>query len=76
MNIDKQITALTKFIEQRNFAGYDPYDALSSPVIRALTFGRKYGRIAGMQLLRRLPVNLRPFLLIAKGHNPKALGLF
>ena len=44
LDIDKQITALTRFIEQWNFAGYDPYDAPNSPVIRALTFGQKYDR--------------------------------
>jgi rhamnogalacturonyl hydrolase YesR len=76
LKIDKQIAALTKFIECRNFAGYDPYDALNSPVIRALTFGRKYGRIAWTQLIRRLPVNLRPLLLVPREHNPKGLGLF
>ena len=76
MDIDKHIAALTEFIECRNFAGYDPYDALNSPVIRALSFNKKYARIAWMQLMRRLPVNLRPFLLLPKGHNPKALGLF
>ncbi len=67
---------MTEFIECRNFAGYDPYDALNSPAIRALSFGRKYGRIAWTQLMRRLPVNLRPLLLVPRGHNPKGLGLF
>lgn len=64
MDIDEQIIGLTKFIENRNFAGYDPYDALNSPVIRALTFGQKYGRIAWTQLMWRLPINLRPLLLV------------
>ncbi len=76
MDIDKQIAALAEFIECRNFAGYDPYDALNSPVIRALTFGQKYGRIAWTQVMRRLPVNLRPLLLVPQEHNPKGLGLF
>jgi len=76
LDIDKHIAALTEFIECRNFAGYDPYDALNSPVTRALSFGRKYGRIAWTQLMRRLPVNLRPLLLVLRGHNPKGLGLF
>ncbi|MCD6151515.1 MAG: delta-aminolevulinic acid dehydratase, partial [Deltaproteobacteria bacterium] len=41
-----------------------------------MTFGRKYGRIAWTQLMRRLPVNLRPLLLVPRGRNPKGLGLF
>jgi hypothetical protein len=67
---------LRYFIEGQDYAGFDPYDALNSPVARALSFNRKYGRIAWIQLLRRLPINLRPLLLIPKGHNPKGLGLF
>ncbi len=70
------LTKLREYVEASDFAGYDPYDALNSPLIRALTFGRKWGRIAWIQVLRRLPINLRPLLFISKGHNPKALGLF
>ncbi len=76
LDVDFQLSALAKFVGKNNFAGYDPYDALNSPVIRALTFGQKYARIAWIQLMRRLPVNLRPLLLLPAGHNPKALGLF
>jgi rhamnogalacturonyl hydrolase YesR len=76
LDVIRKITALTRFIENRNFAGYDPYDALNSPVIRALTLGSKYGRIAWTQLIRRLPFNLRPLFSVPQGHNPKGLGLF
>lgn len=76
MDVNRHVGALAKFIESRNFAGHDPYDALNSPIIRALTFGQKYGRIAWTQLMRRLPVNLRPLLLVSREHNPKGLGLF
>ncbi len=70
------IWKLSRFVERHNFQGYDPYDALNSPVIRIMTFGQKYGRIAWLQFLRRLPVNIRPLLLIRPGCNPKALALF
>lgn len=76
MDVHRYIAALSEFIESRNFAGYDPYDALNSPVIRILTFGQKYGRIVWTQLMRRLPFNLRPLLLVPQEHNPKGLGLF
>jgi hypothetical protein len=76
LDISSQLAALRYFIEGQDYAGFDPYDALNSPVARALSFNRKYGRIAWIQLLRRLPINLRPLLLIPKGHNPKGLGLF
>lgn len=64
------------FIEQESFRGYDPYDALNSPLLRALSFDRKTLRIAFTQALKRLPVNLRPLLGIPKRRNAKGLGLF
>ncbi len=76
MNLHVHFSVLEKFIQGQNFAGYDPYDALNSPILRALTFGQKYGRIAWIQFMRRCPINLRPLVLVRKGHNPKGLGLF
>jgi hypothetical protein len=63
-------------IEKECFAGYDPYDALNSPVLRGLSCGNKYLRIAFTQGLKRLPFNLRPLFLVPKDYNPKGLGLF
>ncbi|HIQ19828.1 MAG TPA: delta-aminolevulinic acid dehydratase [Planctomycetes bacterium] len=63
-------------MERQGLRGYDPYDALNSPVLRLFTFGHKYARIAAIQTLKRCPINLRPMLLIRKDWNPKGLGLF
>jgi hypothetical protein len=71
-----QIAKLARFVETRNYAGDDPYDALNSPLLRALSCGTKWGRIACIQALRQSPVNLRRLLGIRPGQNPKALGLF
>ena len=62
--------------EVEGFKGYDPYDALNSPLLSGLSLGNKYLRIAFIQTLKRLPVNLRPHLLVKKDYNPKGLGLF
>jgi hypothetical protein len=70
------LASLRAYVEARDFAGYDPYDALNSPVARALGGEFKWGRIAWIQALRRCPVNFRPLLLVRPGHNPKGLGLF
>jgi len=67
---------LGKLASVDDFAGYDPYDALNSAFVRSSSFGLKYGRIAWTQLLRRLHINIRPFIGIKRGHNAKALGLF
>lgn len=67
---------LQAYIEAEGFKGYDPYDALNSPVLRGMSFGNKYLRIAFTQGLKRLSVNLRPLFLVPKDYNPKGLGLF
>lgn len=70
------LARLRGWIEAEGFRGYDPYDALNSPLLRTVTLGLKYPRIAATQLLRRLPFNIRPLLGIRKEYNPKGLGLF
>lgn len=70
------LTRLQAYIEAEGFKGYDPYDALNSPLLHLLSFGSKYLRIAFIQALKKLPCNLRPLLGIKKDYNPKGLGLF
>ena len=67
---------LCSWVEKRNWAGFDPYDGLNSPVLRLLSLGIKYPRIAAIQFMKKSPINLRPLLLVKPGHNPKGLGLF
>lgn len=68
---------LHRWCRERDWRGYDPYDALSSRVYRALAPRRwRLGGIAWTQLVRRAPWNLRPLLGIVPLRNAKALGLF
>ncbi|MFC1462381.1 delta-aminolevulinic acid dehydratase, partial [Verrucomicrobiota bacterium] len=76
IDVRPYLARLREYVEANDYAGYDPYDALNSPAVRALTLGTKWGRIAWTQLFRRSPVNFRPLLGVPKGHNPKAIGLF
>ncbi|MCB8943132.1 MAG: delta-aminolevulinic acid dehydratase [Ardenticatenaceae bacterium] len=67
---------LDAWIEREQFKGWDPYDALNSPLLKALTFGqRRIGQV-WVQVMKRSPVNLRPLLGVPKGYNPKGMGLF
>lgn len=66
---------LQRWIEARGFAGYDPFDALNSPILKAMALNRKSLQIAVLQAFKRCPVNLRPLFLVPPGVNPKALGL-
>jgi len=61
---------------QERLRGYDPYDALMSPLFRLPVFrSSRVIRLAGEQALKRSPVNLRPLLRIPKGYNPVTLAL-
>ncbi|ENM5833712.1 exopolysaccharide biosynthesis protein VpsJ [Vibrio metoecus] len=59
------------------FAGYDPFDGLNSswfswmPVSKDSLFG-----LAWIQLFKRSPINLRPWLGVNKARNPKGVALF
>ena len=74
-DVGAALDGLEAYLARNGLAGYDPYDALNSPILRALSLGRKWPRIAFTQALKALPVNLRPLLLIRKTLNPKGLGL-
>jgi hypothetical protein len=61
--------------EARDWRGYDPYDALNSPLAPLLTLRTRSGRRALTQAVKRSPVNLRPLLGIKPDWNAKAIGL-
>jgi hypothetical protein len=66
---------LEAHLEAEEFRGYDPYDALSSPLFRLPVLrSSKWLRIAAEQALKRSPINLRPVLGIPKGYNPVTLA--
>ena len=75
-SVEARLHELRAFVEAADYAGYDPYDALNSPIVRAIGSPSKWMRVAFTQLLRRSPLNLRRVLAVRKGHNPKGLGLF
>jgi len=79
--MDKARDALERlifFCEEKRWAGYDPFDGLNSRAFSILPFLNKSRRVrlAFLQLNKRSPVNLRPFLGVKAGRNPKGLGLF
>ncbi|HKR04230.1 MAG TPA: delta-aminolevulinic acid dehydratase [Bacteroidia bacterium] len=74
--IARALQNLIAYIEKENYSGYDPYDALKSPLFR-LPFFRtnKIARFVAQQLVKRFPANLRPLFFVPKGYNPVTLGL-
>jgi len=68
---------LYQWCSSRDFAGYDPFDALNSrlfqstPLIRSRT-----ARLIWTQAFKRFPLNLRPLALVPPQKNSKGLALF
>ena len=74
--IEESLRKLINYIESQNYRGYDPYDALKSPLFKLPVLrSNKLIRFGSQQLVKRSPVNLRPLLGIPKGYNPVTLGL-
>ncbi len=74
--LEDAVRGLRAWVEARDFAGHDAYDALRSPFLKLVSLGMKWPRIAVIQTMKRSPINLRPLLGVRPGHNPKGLGLF
>ena len=65
---------LLLYVAKEEYAGYDPYDTLCSPIpFRSFT---SWGPVIATQIQKRNPFNIRPLIGIKKGQNPKAMGLF
>jgi hypothetical protein len=65
---------LSRALEADGFAGWDPYDALSSPLVRACARTPAL-RVAAVQAFKRAPVNPRPALGVPKRRHTKGLAL-
>lgn len=74
--IEESLNKLKIYIEKENYQGYDPYDALNSPLFKLPFFrSNKLIRFYLQQFGKRFPVNLRSLLSIGKSVNPVTLGL-
>lgn len=77
LELEAVLSKLLSYCRENGWAGYDPYDALNSPVFRILPFlDYHIPRLVFTQALKRSPVNLRSLLYIPKSQNPKAIALF
>ncbi len=75
--IRESVTALLSYCRKRDWAGFDPYDALNSRVFARMPFSKsRFCRILFTQIMKRLPINLRAVLSVPREQNPKALALF
>jgi hypothetical protein len=72
----QSIQALRRWIESRNFEGYEPFDLLNSPYLRGRWARNLPAAVPLIQLGKRLAgLRVRQFLKVPPSRNPKALGL-
>jgi hypothetical protein len=64
------------YAKSEDYAGYNKFDALNSPVLKRLSLKSKWLRFAFIQAVMRSPLNLRSVLGIPKTINPKGIALF
>jgi hypothetical protein len=69
------VESLSAALERNDFAGWDPYDALASPVIRRLARAPVLRQVA-IQGLKAAPFNLRRALAVPQTENAKGLAPF
>ena len=68
---------LLEYCRSNEWAGYDPYDALNSPLFSAFPIlDSKIPRLVLTQALKRSPVDTRRWLQVPRTQNPKGLALF
>ena len=72
--IEQSLKKLNNFIEQEKFKGYSLYDSHTSKIPFGF-FGHKISFLIN-QVVKRSPINFRPFLFVNKTYNPKGMGLF
>lgn len=72
-SLDSLLNYFGDLSDKNSFSGYDPYDFMKC----SITFLKKGKWIpfVSNQLLKRLPINIRPLIGIRKGINPKGMGL-
>jgi hypothetical protein len=78
-NVDVRATLLKllAYCRAEDWAGHDPYDALTSELLKKAPFlDSRIPRIALTQILKRSPINVRRLALVPKAQNAKAMALF
>ncbi|HAF16044.1 MAG TPA: delta-aminolevulinic acid dehydratase, partial [Blastocatellia bacterium] len=75
--LEQAFDDLFQWCRRREFAGYDPFDALNSRVFQATPLRHsRAGRLILTQLLKRSPLNLRPLAFVPRQKNAKGIALF
>jgi hypothetical protein len=75
--IEESFDDLLAWCRRRDFAGYDPFDALNSRIFQSTPFRHsRTARLLWTQALKRSPINLRPLARVPPQKNAKGIALF
>lgn len=71
--IERSLGLVQKYVEDRNYRGYEPFDGLSSWA-RPLAFGNQLAERILQQAIRQSPINLRPLMGVKPQDSTKGQG--
>lgn len=71
-----QLVAMLSYARERDYVGWDLYDAESSQLLQALPVDWRWLNPSFQQLVRQAPVNIRPFLLVQQRRSFMRAALF
>lgn len=75
--IQQAYTELRTWCRERDFAGYDPFDAMNSRLFQATPLKSfRFFRLGWTQLVKRSAVNLRVISSVPREQNAKGIALF
>ena len=76
-NLEQAFVDLLQWCRRRDFAGYDPFDALNSRAFRLTPLNHsRTARLLWTQAFKRFPLNVRGPALVPREKNSKGLALF
>ncbi|MDQ3819177.1 MAG: hypothetical protein M3362_16085, partial [Acidobacteriota bacterium] len=75
--LERTYKILVAWCRERDYAGYDPFDALNSRLFQSTPLRRsRAARLLWTQLFKRSPVNFRKIASVPTGRNSKGTALF
>ena len=70
------LTDVLAYARERDYTGWDYGDGMSSRLLRAVPFESKWLNLAVQETVKRVPVNVRPLLLVEQRRSYKGTALF
>ncbi|MFC1636716.1 hypothetical protein ACFL5Z_17955 [Planctomycetota bacterium] len=72
--LQESVIVLEKWLHDREYEGYEPYDGLSS-YLRPLTLGNRFAERVLGQIVLRCPFNIRPLIGVRAAKSASGMGL-